>query len=130
MDRRTLLSAQTVVAGACLAGVFGASTSARAATGTFVAIALTAPTGKSREDVIKAMQPFVDLIRKTPGLIDQILLESSFPNNTPSHVHLMHWQEMKDWEALFQNPQFMAAIEASGNDVKVNPAEVFTQVKM
>jgi hypothetical protein len=101
-----------------------------ASTGSFVAIPIAVKPGKSQEEVLAAIRPIMELIRKAPGLMEEVLLESSFPNYVPTHVDLMHWKERKDWESLFAKAEFLAAIDASGDVFSLAPAQVFTEVRI
>lgn len=75
--------------------------------------------GTSREASLKAMQTIVKLVRKQPGLLDEQLLENKNPANRPSHVHVTRWRELKDWETVFSNQEFLKALQAHSAQVTV-----------
>lgn len=131
MDRRSFFS-NTLVAAGVGAGIGFASTrSALADTrGVIVAVPLTAKPGKSADQVVSAMRPIINLIRSQKGLLEEVLLGSSFPNNRPSHIHFMRWKEQRDWENLSADQKFLSALSASGDVFSLQPAEIFTAVKI
>lgn len=86
--------------------------------------------GTSREASVKAMKSVVEIIRKQPGLMDEVLMESKNPDSKPSHVHVLHWRTQKDWEAVFANPEFQKAIQANSAYLAVaGGAGIYTPVK-
>ena len=124
MDKRDFVKLFTVSSAATLF-----VTSAQAETkGVVIAILLNAADGKSRSEVIGALKEVVAFVAKQPGLLDSSLLESKFPGNKPSHVHLMRWGDQKDWEALLNSPDFIALLDKTSKLFTFNPAEVFSQV--
>jgi quinol monooxygenase YgiN len=86
--------------------------------------------GASREASVKAMQAVQAVVRKLPGLIDEVLMENKNPANKPSHVHVMRWREQKNWEAVFTNPEFQKVFQASSAFLAVvDSAGIYTPVK-
>ena len=106
-----------------------AQTKPAAPEGLTIVIPLAAAAGKSRTDVLKAMQNVVAVIRKQPGLIDEVLLENKNPANKPSHVHVTRWREQKNWEAVFTNAEFQQAFNANLAFFTVDGAGIYTPVK-
>ncbi len=97
--------------------------------GTTIVIPLNA-IGASREASVKSMQAIAAVIRKQPGLIDEVLMEHKNPANKPSHVHVMRWRDMKNWEVVIVNPEFQKALQAHATTVQVQDAAgVYTPVK-
>ena len=97
--------------------------------GVTIVIPLSAAAGKSREEVVKAMQNIVAVIRKQPGLIDEVLMENKNPSNKPTHVHVTRWREMKNWEMVFANADFRKAMAANAGFFTVDGAGIYTPVK-
>ncbi len=86
--------------------------------------------GASREASVKAMQAVQTVVRKQPGLIDEVLMESKNPATKPSHVHVMRWRDQKDWEAVFVNPEFQNVFRANTPYLTVvDSASFYTPVK-
>jgi quinol monooxygenase YgiN len=86
--------------------------------------------GASREASLKAMKAVQAVVRKQPGLIEEVLMENKNPANKPSHVHVMRWREQKNWEAVFTAPEFQKAFQAnSGFIAVVDSAGIYTPVK-
>lgn len=101
----------------------------QAVKGITIVIPLNA-TGSSREASVRAMKAVVEVIRKQPGLIDEVLMESKNPDSKPSHVHVLHWRAQKDWEAVFANPEFQKAIQDNSAYLAVSGgASIYTPVK-
>jgi quinol monooxygenase YgiN len=94
-----------------------------------IVIPLAAAAGKSRDEVVKAMQNIVAVIRKQPGLIDEVLMENKNPANKPTHVHVTRWREMKNWEMVFANADFQKAMAANAGFFAVDGASIYTPVK-
>ena len=97
--------------------------------GVTIVIPLVAAAGKSRDDVLKAMRNIVAVIRKQPGLIDEVLLENKNPANKPSHVHVTRWREQKNWESVFANAEFQQALNANVAFFTVDGAGIYIPVK-
>jgi quinol monooxygenase YgiN len=86
--------------------------------------------GASREASLKAMKAVQAVVRKQPGLIEEVLMENKNPTNKPSHVHVMRWREQKNWEAVFTDPEFQKVFQAnSGFIAVVDSAGIYTPVK-
>ncbi len=86
--------------------------------------------GASREASVKSMQAIAAVVRKQPGLIDEVLMEHKNPANKPSHVHVMRWRDMKGWEVVILNPEFQKALQAHAATVQVQDAAgVYMPVK-
>ena len=99
------------------------------ALGITIVIPITA-IGESREAAVKGMQAVVAVIRKQPGLIDEVLMENRNPANKPSHVHVMRWREQKNWEAVFVNPDFRKVMKDNAAVLTVaDGASIYTPVK-
>jgi hypothetical protein len=97
--------------------------------GTVVVTLLTVTPGTPTATAVAAMKEVVAFVRKQPGLIDESLLASSFPDHSPSHIDLMRWRSLSDWEALFKSQEFLSLLESKGALFKVSPAEVFVPIK-
>ena len=106
-----------------------AQTKPAAPEGVTIVIPLAAAAGKSRDDVLNAMRNIVAVIRKQPGLIDEVLLENKNPADKPSHVHMTRWREQKNWEAVFTNAEFQQAINANVAFFTVDGEGIYTPVK-
>ena len=97
--------------------------------GVVIAMMLNIDAGKSADDAVKAMKDVAAHVRKQPGLIDDVLLASTFAGNKPSHVHLSRWRALKDWEALSASEEFLNLLKAKGQLFSWSSAEVFKPVK-
>ena len=86
--------------------------------------------GASREASVKAMKAIAAVVEKQPGLIDGVLMEHKNPANKPSHVHVLRWKDMKNWEAVHANAEFQKVLQANNAIVQVQDgAGVYTPVK-
>lgn len=104
-----------------------AQTKPTAPDGVMIVIPLAAAAGKDRNDVVKAMQSVVAVIRKQPGLLDEVLMENRNPTNKPSHVHVTRWRELKNWETVFADAEFQKAMASSSGLFTVEGAQVSTR---
>ena len=131
MKRRNAFVRSTLALTAAIAMVFSAQAQTKPAApeGVTIVIPLVAAAGKSRDDVLKAMQNIIAVIRKQPGLIDEVLMENKNPANKPTHVHVTRWREQKNWEAVFTNAEFQQAINANVAFFTVDAAGIYTPVK-
>ena len=128
MSRRFALSAAASLC-AALALPQAAMAQPKPAEGVTIVIPLNA-IGASRETSVKAMQAIVAVVRKQPGLIEEVLMENKIPANKPSHVHVMRWREQKNWEAVFANPEFQSVFQAASASISVvDGAGIYTPVK-
>ena len=130
---RRQASIVTALSALCLAALFSIAPAAAqpkpAQDGITIVIPLNA-IGASREASVKSMQAIAAVIRKQPGLIDEVLMEHKNPANKPSHVHVMRWRDMKGWEVVIANPEFQKALQAHAATVQVQDAAgVYTPVK-
>ena len=124
----SLITATAVVA--ALAAAPSAQAQSKALTeGVTIVIPLNA-TGASREASVKAMKAIAAVVEKQPGLIEGVLMEHKNPANKPSHVHVMRWKDMKNWEAVHGNAEFQKILQANNATVQVQDgAGVYTPVK-
>ena len=131
MNRRNAFLRGTMALTAAIAMLPSAQAQTKPAApeGVTIVIPLVAAAGKSRDDAVKAMQNIVAVIRKQPGLIDEVLMENKNPVNKPSHVHVTRWREQKNWEAVFTNAEFQQAIDANMAFFTVDGAGIYTPVK-
>ena len=68
--------------------------------GTIVVLLFTVTPGTPTATAVAGMKDVLAFMKTQPGLIEESLLASSFPGNKPSHIHLMRWRSLSDWEAL------------------------------
>jgi len=131
MNRRNLFVRSTMALTAAIGMVASAQAQNKPAVpeGVTIVIPLAAAAGKSRDEVVKAMQNIVAVIRKQPGLIDEVLMENKNPANKPTHVHVTRWREMKNWEMVFANADFQKAMAANAGFFAVDGASIYTPVK-
>jgi hypothetical protein len=86
--------------------------------------------GNSREASVSSMKAIAAVVRKQAGLIDDVVMEHRNPANKPSHVHVMRWKEMKNWEAVHGDPEFQKILQANKASVQVQDgAGVYTPIK-
>ncbi len=86
--------------------------------------------GASREASVKAMQAVQAVVRKQAGLIDEVLLENKNPANKPSHVHVMRWRALKNFEGMAANTEFQNVLRANSAALAVaDSAGIYTPVK-
>jgi heme-degrading monooxygenase HmoA len=85
--------------------------------------------GKNPAEVYEAMQNMSDVIRKIPGLVNDVVLENKNPEIKPSYVHVMRWKDQKSWEAMFANLEFQKAIKNNAGYFVVDGAGIYTPMK-
>ena len=114
MNRRSVFARCSMALTAAIGAVSSAQaqSSPAAPEGVTIVIPLAAASGKSRDDVVKAMQNIVAVIRKQPGLLSEVLMENKSPTNKPTHVHVTRWREMTNWELVFANADFQTVMAA------------------
>ena len=126
MQRRSSIFALAAV-GASFAAVSGAQAQTTAAPITLV-IELTATRSKPRAEAVAAMKRVVEVIARQPGLVDEMLMENKNPDNKPSHVHVMRWRSLQNWEAVHTNPEFQKVLQANATYFTLS-AGIYTPVK-
>ena len=131
MKRRSAFVRIPMAVTATLGVLYSTQARAQAAApeGVTIVIPLAAAPGKGRDEVVKAMQNIVAVIRKQPGLIDEVLMENKNPANKPTHVHVTRWRELKNWEMVFINPEFQKAMASNSAFFTVDGAGIYTPVK-
>jgi heme-degrading monooxygenase HmoA len=77
----------------------------------------------------KAVEHIRATIQKMPGFIEDEMLMNKNPANKPSHVHVMRWQDQKNWEAMFSNVEFQKAVKEAVKYVEVDGALLYVPVK-
>jgi quinol monooxygenase YgiN len=70
-----------------------------------IAMSITPAPNVRREDVGRALQDLVAVVRKQPGCLDQVVLQSVVPSHRPSHVYISRWRTLADWEAMLANAE-------------------------
>ena len=135
MSRRNILLATSAIAltaialSAAMPSLTWAQIKKTAPLGITIVIPITA-TGDSREASVKGMKAVAAVVRKQPGLIDDVLMENKNLANKPSHMHVTYWRDQKNWEALFSSPEFQKAIQDNASVLTVaEGASIFTPVK-
>jgi hypothetical protein len=113
-----------------LAGIVLPSGSVRAQGGgeTTIAILISVRSGQPTATAVAAMKEIKAYVSKQPGLIDQTLLASSVPGNRPSHIHVMRWRLLSDWEAVMTSTEFRSLLERDGRYIQLNAANAFQPV--
>lgn len=129
MSRRNVLLATSALAVAAIMPSMALAQSKTTPPGITIVIPITA-IGASREASVKGMKDVAAVVRKQPGLIDDMLMENKNPANKPSHMHVMHWREQKNWEAVFSNPEFQKVIKDNAAVLSVaDGASIYTPLK-
>ena len=129
MIRRHALVAATALLAALSVSSNAFAQTKSLADGVTIVIPLNA-IGASREASVKAMKAIAAVVEKQPGLIDGVLMEHKNPANKPSHVHVLRWKDMKNWEAVHANAEFQKVLQANNAIVQVQDgAGVYTPVK-
>lgn len=112
MTRRSTILASLIAASFALA--FSAQAQTTAPESVTIVMPL-ASKGSSAEASVAAMRAVQAVIRKQPGLIDEVLMASKNPSAKPSHVHVMRWKSQDAWEKSLQNPEFNKVV---GDNIK------------
>lgn len=93
-----------------------------------IAIPITVLEGQPTAPALAIMKDVMAHIAGQPGLIDQALLASEFPNNKPSHIWISRWRSLSDSEALMESPDFLDLLPKTAGHFDFNTAEVFKPV--
>ena len=129
MSRRNVLLATSALAVAAIMPSMALAQSKTTPPGVTIVVPITA-VGASREASVKGMKAVAAVVRKQPGLIDDMLMENKNPANKPSHMHVMHWREQKNWEAVFSNLEFQKVIKDNAAVLSVaDGASIYTPLK-
>lgn len=93
-----------------------------------VVIQLTLLPGAKPEATTAAMNGMRAMIKKQPGFISEELLQNTNPANSPQNVHVMRWVSFKNWESVFNSPEFAKLNAANAKEYTVL-ASAFKTVK-
>ena len=130
LSRRSLAAAALVAALWLLPASRASSQGAASPPGgTIVVMLLTVTPGTPTATAEAGMKEMAAFVKTQPGLIEQALLASSFPGNKPSHIDLMRWRSLSDWEALSESPEFLSLLKSKSALFDWRAAEVFTPVE-
>ena len=75
----------------------------------------------ARPQLQQRMGAIRDYIRNQPGYIENALMENRNTGSKPDFVGVSRWKSFKDWEALWQKPEFQKLIAAVGEVGDINP---------
>ena len=84
--------------------------------------------GAKREDLEKRMASIRDFIRKQPGYIENALMENRNGDAKPQFVGVSRWASFKNWEDMWNKPEFQKLIKEVGDVGDINPG-TFSPVK-
>lgn len=93
-----------------------------------VVIQISPVAGVNPEAMDAAMRDMLTLIKKQPGFVSDEFLKNFNPSNTPSHVHVIRWATIKNWEAVFISPEF-TKLNATNAKLFTVSANAFMTVK-
>ena len=128
-SRRSLAAAMLLAVLWLLPPAPALSQSAPPPGGTVVVMLFTVTPGTPTATAVSGMKEILAFAKTQPGLIDEVLLASTFPDNKPSHIHLMRWRSLSDWEALHDSPEFLSLLRSKAALFEWRPAEVFVPVE-
>jgi hypothetical protein len=94
-----------------------------------VVLPITLKAGKSRADAMKLIKGTIEIIRSQPGLVDETLMENKSSTGTPTFVHIMRWREIKDFEAMTSNKEFLSSIAKNNGHYTVDLVKLYLPVK-
>ena len=119
---------RTLTIAAALAALAAGAAPAQDEDGVTVVFALDLAEGSSRGAAVNSIDPILEHVRAQPGLIDEQLLKGN-TDNAQDYVHVMRWEEMADFEAMFEDQAFLDIL--TGIDPKFEPsmAEVYLPVE-
>ncbi len=126
--RSTLAAAAALGLGGC-AATATTPNAAAAGAGYTIVIPVAAREGKSRDEVLKALQRMMDVYRKSPALIDGVLLENTRPGNRPQFLQVTRWRDQKDWATVFTGEEFGRTLRENDGIYSVDGGGVFAPVK-
>lgn len=96
--------------------------SAKEIPGVIVALPFSAEKGASEKDVNSSIEQLMKTIRSQPGLLEDKLLVNTNHADRKSFVHVMKWNRLADWEAMFASPGFLEALKNSGSSIHYDDA--------
>ena len=81
----------------------------------------SARSAAARAPLQERMGAIRDYIRKQPGYIENALMENRNSGAKPEFVGVSRWKSFKDWESLWQKPEFQKLVAAAGEVGDINP---------
>ena len=83
--------------------------------------------GASIREALTSIRPVLERIREQPGLIEETLLMGSV-DVSQDYVHVMRWQSVEDWEALYEDSAFLEELSTMNPAFEASIAEVYMSV--
>ena len=96
--------------------------------GVTVVFALDLSEDSSRGAAVSSIQPILDYVRDQPGLIDEQLLRGTV-DTSQDYVHVMRWELLEDFEAMFNDQAFLDILMAIDPGFEQTAAEVYLPVR-
>ena len=96
--------------------------------GVTVVFALNLAKDSSRGSAVDSIQPILDYVRERPGLIDEQLLRGTV-GTSQDYVHVMRWEALEDFEAMFADQAFLDILTAVDPGFEPSAAEVYLPVR-
>lgn len=86
--------------------------------------------GTSREASISALRAVQAVVRKQPGLIDEVLEENRNPEIKPEFVHVTRWRAQRFWEDMFTSPEMQKVIRDNLDKLQgIDAARIYTPIQ-
>ena len=82
----------------------------------------------NKVELKKRMAVMRDYLRKQPGYIENALMENRNGDAKPEYVGVSRWKSFKDWEVLWNKPEFQKMVASISEVGDVNPG-TFAPVK-
>ena len=101
---------------------------AQSGEGVTVVFSLDLMEGSSERAGLQSIQPILDFVRQQPGLIDEQLLQGQV-GVAMDYVHVMRWERLEDFEAMFEDQAFLDTLTAIDPKFEPTAAEVYTPVR-
>jgi heme-degrading monooxygenase HmoA len=124
----SLFVAFVCVSGSLIPSSFASAQNPVSAEAVTVVIQLSPVAGAKADAALAAMNEMRAFIKKQPGFLSSEFVQNINPANSPSHVHVVRWASLKNWEAVFASPEF-AKLNASGTKLYTVNASAFKTIK-
>ena len=123
--RRPISRFRTLVVAAALALPLSATPQNSSSSQVTIAMTISVSPTASRESIREGLRAVAAQMRKQPGAIDDVILENVLRTARPTHVLVMRWRRLADWEAMLANAEFGKATEKYRGVVTLNRTAIF-----
>jgi heme-degrading monooxygenase HmoA len=88
----------------------------------------SAKNAANKIELKKRMATMRDYLRKQPGYIENAVMENRNGDAKPEYVGVSRWKSFKDWEVLWNKPEFQKLVASVSEVGDINPG-TFAPIK-